>query len=221
MENRTTNQYTPDYAVAPGEVLGYELDLRNMSRSELAKRTGLTEKHIIAIIKGKGTTIITPETAIKLERALGMPVEYWLNLEALYQETRARLAEEAKLEQDLDWLRRIPINAMAKMDWLKEHKDKKQQLEEVLRFFSIASVDQWDDVWPKVAVAYRQHNTHEIFPEAVSAWLRQGELLAASIQCQPFNKANFRKTLDEIRQLTAETDPTHFVPTLQQYFSIP
>ncbi|MES9903588.1 MAG: helix-turn-helix domain-containing protein [Sedimenticola sp.] len=216
MESKTTNQYTPDYTVTPGEVLEYELELRNMSKSELAKRTGLTEKHIIAIIKGKGTTIITPETAIKLERALGMPVEYWLNLEALYQETRARLAEEAKLEKDLDWLRCIPINAMTKMGWLQKHKDKRQQLEEVLRFFGIASVDQWKEMWPKVAVAYRQHNTHEILPEAVSAWLRQGELLASSIQCRPYNKANFRKALDEIRQLTAETDPAHFVPTLQQ-----
>jgi HTH-type transcriptional regulator / antitoxin HigA len=40
------------------------------------------------MLKGKGTAIITPETAIKLERALGMPVDYWLNLETNYQQTR-------------------------------------------------------------------------------------------------------------------------------------
>ncbi len=62
-------------------------------------------------LTGKGTVIITPETAIKLERALGMPVEYWLNLDAHYQETRARLAEEVQLEKDLGWLKRIPVNA--------------------------------------------------------------------------------------------------------------
>lgn len=216
MDNAAINHYTPDYTVTPGEVLGYELELRNMSRTELAKRTGLSEKHIIAILKGKGTIIITPETAIKLERALGMPVEYWLNLEAHYQETRARLAEEAQLEKDLGWLKRIPINAMAKMGWLPKHKDQKQQLDEVLRFFGIASVEQWDDIWPNVAVAYRQHNKHEIFPEAVSAWLRKGELEAAAIQCKPFDKAAFRQVLDEVRALTAETDPAHFVPALQQ-----
>ncbi|NOY16049.1 MAG: HigA family addiction module antidote protein [Gammaproteobacteria bacterium] len=216
MDNTVINQYTPDYSVTPGEVLEYELELRNMSRTELAKRTGLSEKHIIAILKGKGTTIITPETAIKLERALGMSVEYWLNLEAHYQETRARLAEEVKLENDLGWLKRIPVNAMVKMDWLKKHKDKRQQLEEVLRFFGIASVEQWDDIWPNVAVAYRQHNKHEIFAEAVSAWLRQGELVATAIQCKPFNKAAFREELDEIRGLTAQSNPGYFVPALQQ-----
>lgn len=217
MDNAALNRYTPDYTVTPGEVLEYELELRNMTRTELAKRTGLSEKHIIAILKGKGTIIITPETAIKLERALGMPVEYWLNLEAHYQETRARLAEQAQLEKDLGWLQRIPVNAMAKMGWLQKHKDKKQQLDEVLRFFGIASVEQWDEIWPNVAVAYRQHNKHETFPEAVSAWLRKGELEAAAIPCRPFDKTAFRQALDDVRALTAETDPVHFVPALQRH----
>jgi len=88
MDNTTRNEYLPDHSVAPGEVLAYELELRGMTRTELARRTGLTEKHIISILKGKGTAIITPATAIKLERALGMPVDYWLNLEANFQTSR-------------------------------------------------------------------------------------------------------------------------------------
>ncbi len=88
--NRTTqNRYAPDRAVAPGEVLAYELEVRGMTRAELARRAGLTEKQVIAILKGKGSTIITEETAIKLERAIGMPVDYWLNLETNFQKARA------------------------------------------------------------------------------------------------------------------------------------
>ena len=105
--------YRPDYAVTPGEVLEYELELRRMSKAELAKRTGLAEKHIHSIVKGKAA--ITPKTAIKLERALGTPVEYWLNLEAQYQETQARITETAQLERELDWLKKVPVTAMAKM----------------------------------------------------------------------------------------------------------
>ncbi len=88
-------EYRPDYAVSPGEVLEYELELRRMPESELARRTGLTEKHIDVMLRSKGKSGITSETAIKLERALGMPADYWLNLETRYQETRARLAESA------------------------------------------------------------------------------------------------------------------------------
>lgn len=207
------NEFQPDYAVSPGEVLGVELELRGMSQQELAKRTGLTPKHIISILKAKSA--ITPETAIKLERALGMPVEYWLNLEAHYQEILARVAEAEQLDRDLGWLARIPITAMAKLGWIEKFKDKKRQLIEVLRFFGIASVEQWDDMWPKLNVAYRQNQTHEVFPEAVSAWLRQGELEATNIACMPYNKAKFVEVLNEIRSLTTE-DPAHFVPAMQE-----
>ncbi|WP_250656435.1 HigA family addiction module antitoxin [Alkalimarinus coralli] len=208
------NEFQPDYAVSPGEVLSVELELRGMTQQELAKRTGITPKHIISILKAK--SVITPETAIKFERALGMPVDYWLNLEAHYQEILARQAEEERLERDLDWLTRIPVNSMAKMNWIEKVKDKKQQLVEVLRFFGIANVEQWDDMWPNLNVAYRQNQTHEVFPEAVSAWLRQGELEAADINCAPYNKAKFRESLDQIRALTTE-DPAHFVPAMREH----
>lgn len=120
------------WVCTPGEVLEYELDTRKMTKAELAKRTGITEKHLNTIIKSTGTSVITPETAIKLERALGMPVQYWLNLEANYQAAKARADEQKRLEKDLGWLQRIPVAAMVKMGWLPGHKEKSQQLGEVL-----------------------------------------------------------------------------------------
>lgn len=89
MDTTTQSKYAPDYAVTPGEVLAYELELRGMSPAELAKRSGLSENHVTAILEGKGTSEITHEIAIKLQEALGMPANYWLNLEANYQKTRA------------------------------------------------------------------------------------------------------------------------------------
>lgn len=216
MVNQEINEYVPDYAVIPGDVLGYELELRGMSQQELAKRTGLSTKHVVAVVKSKSA--ITPETAIKLERALGMPADYWLRLESQYQETVARLNEEEQLNRDLDWLTHIPVVAMVEMGWIEKYKNKKEQLVELLGFFGIASVDQWDDMWPNLNVAYRQHNTHEVFPEAISAWLRQGEIEAANIQCQPYDKAAFRDALDRARGLTSES-PDVFVAAMQDIFA--
>lgn len=213
MANQIVNEYLPDYAVAPGEILEHELDIREMSLKELANRTGLTSKHLISILNAKSS--ITPETAIKFERALGMPADYWLNLECLYQETIARINEDAELESDLDWLKRIQVNTMIKFGWLEKFSDPKAQLIAVLRFFGIASVNQWDDMWSKLNVAYRQHNTHEVFAESVSAWLRRGEIEANNIACQPYDKSNFRQSLDEIRKLTIEP-PEVFVPEMQR-----
>ena len=56
---------------------------------------------------------------------------------------------------------------MVKLQWIKLFRDKREHLKELLQFFSIASVDQWGDVWRDLPVAYRQYNKHEVFPEAV------------------------------------------------------
>lgn len=212
MGDSVKNQYKPNYAVLPGEVLNDELELREMSQQELSKRTGLSPKHIVSIIKGKSS--ITPETALKLERTIGMPANYWLNLESNFQEIKARLAEEEKLEADLNWLKRVPVAAMAKLGWVERHRDKKDQLKAVLTFFGIASVSQWDDMWPRLSVAYRQSNQNTVFPEAVSAWLRKGERDAASIHCAPYDKQKFRQALDQIRALT-DMPPHEFIPKMQ------
>lgn len=213
MDNRAVNEYKPDYVVSPGEVLEFELEMRGMKQQELAKRTGLTPKHIGAIVNSKSS--ITPETAIKLERAIGMPAQYWMNLETQYQEVLARAAEEKKLTRDLSWLRRIPVPAMVQRGWIAKFKDPKEQLVNVLQFFGIASVEQWADMWPNLAVAYRQHGQHEISPEALSAWLRQGEIEARGISCAPFDRSNFRHALDEIKKLTI-SHPHAFIPKMKE-----
>ena len=88
MDEQQRNQYQPDYAVSPGEVLNFELQMRGIKKNALAKRTGLTPKHISDLLNAKSS--LTVETAIKLERAIGMPVQFWMNLETEYGEALAR-----------------------------------------------------------------------------------------------------------------------------------
>ena len=213
MAKHSINQYMPDYIVSPGEVLEFELQMRGMTQHELAKRTGLTPKHIGSVVNAKSA--ITPETAIKLERAIGMPVQYWMNLESQYQEALARAEEHKKLTTNLDWLKCVPVASMVKMGWLKPSTNRETQLVNVLQFFGIASVEQWDEIWPNLSVAYRQHSHHATSPHALSAWLRQGEVRASAIECAPYDKVKFRLALDGIRALTNE-HPGKFVPEMQK-----
>lgn len=92
MDKDILNIYKPDYIVSPGEILELELKTRGMKQQELAKRTGLTPKYIEALVNAESS--ITTHTAIKLERGIGLPAQYWLNLENNYQEILARLTEE-------------------------------------------------------------------------------------------------------------------------------
>ena len=78
-----TNQYRPDYKVHPGEVIRYEIELRQMSVAELVQCSGIPEQEMGHLLDGDKK--ITPDIAAKLAKALNMPEEYWLNLERLHE----------------------------------------------------------------------------------------------------------------------------------------
>lgn len=211
--NKILNQYLPDKPVMPGELLLEYLEALGMAQVDLARRTGLTSKTVNEIVKGKAP--ISPETAIKLERVLGRPARFWMNLESNYQEDCVRLAEQARMESDLNWLARFPVRAMTKLGWIPVLHNSLEQVEALLRFFGIASAAQWEAVWKEYRAAYRQSSRFEVCDEALSAWLRRGELEAGELECEPYDSKRFLNALSEIRALTRDADPATFIPLLR------
>lgn len=199
----TNQEHRPDFAVPPGEVLLEYLEAVGMSQAEFAERMGLSRKTVNEIIKAKAP--ITSETAIRLERVLGRPAHFWTNLEANYQATKSKLEEEAQLRADTEWLDGLPLREMAKLGWIRWHENRVQQLQEVLAYFGIASIRQWDSVWEGYDAAFRQSRKSRSTSEAISAWLRRGELVAQQVECRSYNATNFRAALDSIRALTRES----------------
>ncbi|MEO5332521.1 MAG: HigA family addiction module antitoxin [Magnetococcus sp. YQC-5] len=212
MNKLIANHYVPDYAVHPGEMLEEYLSTLGMSQTELSTRTGIVLKHINEIIRGKAA--ITADTALKLERTVGHSASYWNNLQQLYEEDVARLADQKRLEDDLGWLKQVPVQRMLVSGWIKKYQDKKEQLAEIFRFFGVASRAQWEEVWNGSPVAvFRQSQKGMIDAIAVSAWLRQGEIQAQGIPCAAFDKSKFKGVLTEIRRLTREP-PQDVLPRL-------
>lgn len=80
--------FRTDRLVPPGEVLLEELQYREMTQSALAKTMGRPLQVINGIVLGKKA--ITADTALQLERALGVSAELWMNLESSYQLAKAR-----------------------------------------------------------------------------------------------------------------------------------
>jgi HTH-type transcriptional regulator/antitoxin HigA len=78
----------PDVAIPPGEYLGEEIQAREISQKELARRMGRPLNAINEIINGKKA--ITAGTALQLEEVMPeIPARFWLNLETDYQLTKA------------------------------------------------------------------------------------------------------------------------------------
>jgi HTH-type transcriptional regulator/antitoxin HigA len=78
----------------PGVTLSATLKALEISQAELARRTGLSTKHINQIIQGKAG--ISPPVAIKLEFLTGVPAKFWNALDARFQDWIIRSSYEDK-----------------------------------------------------------------------------------------------------------------------------
>jgi len=198
MSNTIKNEYEPSYVSHPGETLLDILEEKCMSQKELSDRMGYTTKHINEIIKGKAP--ITHEFALKLEKVFQTPASFWYNRQSNYDDYMARKKEEELLESSIQWLKKFPISEMIKKKYIESSKDTKALLDSLLRFFGVATADAWETYWGEFQAQFRKPKVVDDY--ALSAWLRQGEIITSTIDCGDYNKEEFKKTLPEIRALT-------------------
>ncbi len=201
--------FKPDYAVPPGQTLQETIERLQMSQTELARRTSRPVKTINEIIQGKAA--ITPETAIQLERVLGVPARLWNSLERNYREALARIGEQKRLESEIPWLKNVPVRELIQMEVLPDLPDKVALLAATLNFFGVATTKAWETQWAQPQAAFRQSRAFVSSPGALAAWLRLGDLQAHRIDCRNFSGSRFRSTLVRIRQLTRE-EPRVYQP---------
>ena len=71
--------FRPDYAVPPGQTLRELIDHLGISPTKLASLTGLSEPLIYQLINGDAE--LTPDAAVRLERATGLSARTWNSLE--------------------------------------------------------------------------------------------------------------------------------------------
>ena len=77
-----------NYAVAPGEYLEAWIEDQGLSQQRVAELLGSSRKQVNEIVNGRAP--ITSDTAMRLERVVGIPARPWLRYEAMY---RADLAQ--------------------------------------------------------------------------------------------------------------------------------
>jgi addiction module HigA family antidote len=93
---------------SPGEMLLEEfLKPLGISQMDLARKIGVSYPRVNEVIHGKRS--LTPDTALRLERLLGMEAQFWLNLQLawdLYHVIHSPAAKEIKK------IRRLPALAL-------------------------------------------------------------------------------------------------------------
>ena len=211
--SKTAFRYEPDYAVAPGEILEETLQSRGMQKIDLAGRCGLSAKQTSLIISGKAP--VTPETAINFERVLGISANIWNNLEAKFRLHKARKLDYDELSKHEDWLDRFPIKELGRRGIIDKNEDTPRRISQLLDFFGVGSVATWQECYEQLQVSFRRSPAFESSIEAVVTWLRIGELKAAEIDCNSYDKSKFDAALDKIRRLSCE-EPKVFEPKMKE-----
>jgi HTH-type transcriptional regulator/antitoxin HigA len=199
MASRKTFEFRPDYAIAPGATLLETIQSLGLSQAELAKRAGRPLKTINEIVKGKAA--ITAETALQLERVLGVPSSFWNKLERNYREALASIKERRTLESGANWAKRFPVKELIKRRAISDFEDDIGMVRAMLQFFGVSSTSAWKRVWTVSSTAYRRSSAFTHSPEATAAWLRLGEIEAKKLQLSAFDRAAFKRALTRIREL--------------------
>ncbi|MCT7957577.1 helix-turn-helix domain-containing protein [Laspinema palackyanum] len=209
--------FCPDWISPPGDTIADILEEREWTQTDLAKRLGYTTKHISLLINGKAP--ITEQTALKLETVLGSSARFWLTREAQY---RAKLVPQdaaEDLRNWVSWLDELPVEELMAQGIIpKQDSDAKNQpnlVQEMLRFFRVASPQEWRNYYGIKEAAFRPIQAQPRDVGAILAWLRLGEIEAEKFNTQKYNSGKFETSLRAIRELTV-LSPAEFLPQMQQ-----
>ena len=205
--------FNADWASPPGELIEEVLEEYGWTRAELAQRLAFSAKHVNELLKGRAT--ITADTAERLERVLGHDAGFWLRLEANYQQDLVRLQQLDQLAGQKGWLKELPLRWLQNQGWVETCSHKGQQVAACLKFFAVASVDAWRQRYEQPLAVYRTPKSFTTEQGALASWLRRSETQAAAIPCRPYDAKAFRTSLQEMRRLSCEQDPSVLVPQLQ------
>jgi HTH-type transcriptional regulator/antitoxin HigA len=191
--------FAPDYIPPPGETILELLEKQEMTQTELARRLGVSLKHLHQVAKGKAS--ISAELAVGLERVFSVSADFWLAREAIFRAHEARAEEVPDLEKALGWAECFPIKELEKRHLIPRGAKGDRLVAALLKFLGVAGPKQWESP----TVAYRKSEKFVSDEFALSAWLRVGEIEARDIDCKPFDADKFRDALDQSRSLTRES----------------
>lgn len=199
--------FQTDFAVPTGDYLEEWLEDNGMTQAELARRTGVSRKHISTVIGGAA---VTADFACKLELTTGVPAQRWLALEAAYRSDLVRLGAEEALAEERELAAAFKESAAhlrraGLIDADMRHPGR--LLMQLMAFFRVGDVSA---LRPSVLVPQASFLQSAAFtPEqaSVATWLRLAALEAQGQEMPAaFDTDRLRDLLPQVRSLSTSAD---------------
>jgi addiction module HigA family antidote len=80
--NSRSKEIHTDVSLHPGEILMDELEARGIKKMAFAQQLNMKPGHFSELLHGKRH--ISAATALKLEKLLDIPAEYWMRIQVYY-----------------------------------------------------------------------------------------------------------------------------------------
>ena len=212
MPKKSVTGWESPTAFHPGVFLTGILKDLSMTQSELAERISLSKKAVNEIIKGK--TAVTRSTARKLSRVLPLSEQYWVNAQNIYEQDKARLEEERRMEEEVreyaaDFLETYKeLSGIGLAGGLRCVRSNYRNIVlELQKFFGVHSLEYVRN--QTVGVAFRKYPRNALNVYTLQAYLRLGERKARQTETKPFDGKKLRGILKDLSALSRKTHPEY------------
>jgi HTH-type transcriptional regulator / antitoxin HigA len=207
--------FQPEWFSKPGDTLRTLLDKRDLSPLALAERMGRDATVVHGLLSGR--VAIDDCLAGLLARCVGGSAMFWRTRQHQFDQKLQRIAGAVPTEQAKAWLKTLPIKDMIASGWLPATDQPRDTLRAVLAYFDVNDPDEWRDRYAEFQnrFSFRTSPAFESKLGALAAWLRQAEIQAASMPCQPFTAGGLRARLQDMRVLTKATNLSFVIPRLR------
>lgn len=189
-----------EYLVSTGTLIKEYLNEQKINQNTLAKRTGMSEKHISNVLNGNCR--LTEEFVIKLEKVLtDVKASYWLGYEAKYREYIAR--QEEKLDLQNSDLKDISKRFRFKEVFQGLNLSLVEQAVEMLRLLKISNFNQFEEAYEYSGVSFMEDGGEK---EAIAIWLNlcesEVEIQNNDLRETHFDREKLKQSLSKFKMLS-------------------
>jgi HTH-type transcriptional regulator / antitoxin HigA len=193
---------TPNYIVTTGDFIAEWMEDEGINAAELARRLGVTRKHVSELLSGKAP--LSHTLALALERVTGVPARVWNQYESGYRTDLARVQESEQLETQYEKAKAFPITYLRKWNVITAAaRDRAETVRQLLAVLGVASLDAFETTWAHGSVAYRRAAVGRDNAPALATWLALAERHHDGLRDVPkFNRVGLQSLIPELCHLT-------------------
>lgn len=211
----TDASFTPEWFSKPGDTVIALMEKRGVSSSEIVARTGWSRETLRGVLGG--AVAIDDDIAAKLSEVVGGSSDFWKRRQVQFDRDLLAASKRVPRSEASDWIKSLPVKQMREEGWLPGTTNYDDVLRASLAFFDVSGPEEWQLRYTQFAneFRFRTSATFDSTVGALSAWLRQGELEAATEDSAAWDAEGFKEQLFELRSLSRSKQPHNFIPKLR------